>query len=119
MYLRVFWFGHFLMSKFKCKSSFLIKCYIIIGLNFFVERFVSKMAFQKMDFPLYFQQVIWVGRGEFFLPKWVSEKAKHSRIRPSCSGKMAKLNSVTALLSPLPIVVSYLQMPSSVKFGAI
>ena len=100
----IFWLGHFLRSKISFESSFIIKCYIITILKFFLERFgqnqktctftrflvgalpvvknqflkqfynkvlynywskyffwsvsVSISKSQKMDFPLYFKNVI-------------------------------------------------------------
>ena len=40
-----------------------------------------------MDFPLYFQKVIWVG-GDSFFAEIFSEKAKHPGICPSFTGNV-------------------------------
>ena len=52
---------HILMVWKLCpnpKAVFLIKCYISTFLNLFWSVLSPKVAFQKMDFPLYFQKVI-------------------------------------------------------------
>ena len=89
MYMHVFWFGHIPSSRIKSKSFFVIRCYIISVLNFFVERFGPQNGVQKNNFLLYFQKVIWVG-GKFFLPKFFSEQAKHPQICPIFSGNMVE-----------------------------
>ena len=71
-----------------------------------MERFVPKNGVKRMNFPLYFQKVIWVGGGVVFLSKILSEKAKHPRICPDYAKVLGvtclKPNSVTALLPSLP-----------------
>ena len=47
----------------------------------------QKMALKKMDFPLYFQKVIWPGRVHFLM-KFFSEKSKHPKICLSFGGSM-------------------------------
>jgi hypothetical protein len=42
-----------------------------------------------MDFPLYFQNVIWPG-GYIFSSKFFSEKAKHLRMCPSIGGNVGE-----------------------------
>ena len=43
-----------------------------------------------MDFPLYFQKVIWPGGGAFFEPKKISEKAKLPGMCPSFAGNVGE-----------------------------
>ena len=43
-----------------------------------------------MDFPLYFQKVIWVGGGTDFVTTNFSEKAKHTGICPSFGGNVSE-----------------------------
>ena len=45
---------------------------------------------KKMDFPSYFEKMIWVGGDFFFPPKFFSEKAKHPGICPSLSGNVSE-----------------------------
>ena len=60
------------------------------------------MAFQKKDFPLYFQKVIWV-RGDNFLQNFFFLKKPNTPEYAQVLVVMwAKPNSVTALLSPRP-----------------
>ena len=42
-----------------------------------------------MDFPLYYEKVIWLEE-DFFAPKFVSEKAKQPRIFPSIAGNVSE-----------------------------
>ena len=49
-----------------------------------------KLAFQKMDFPLYFQQLIRVGEGTVFFANFFHKKAEHAGICPSFGGNMGK-----------------------------
>ena len=66
---------------------------------FFFENFNHHKECSKMDFPLYFQKVIWVG-GTDFVTTIFSEKAKHTGICPSFGGTCSKHMSFAALLSP-------------------
>ena len=43
-----------------------------------------------MDFPLYFQNVIWPGGGAKFVTKKISEKAKHPQMWPSFGGNVGE-----------------------------
>ena len=61
------------------------------------------IAFQKMDFPLYFQNVIWPGQG-FFLSKRKSDKAKHPKICLKIGGSMPKAQIKRYPLTPSPII---------------
>ena len=97
LYLCVFWLGHFPRSRIESKNS-LIKCYKITLLNFFSRVFSQNIAFLKMDFPLYFQQVIWVGGGHFFLI--FLKKPNNPEYGQVLVVTCTKFNSVTALLSP-------------------
>ena len=54
-----------------------------------------------MDFPLYFQTVIWVG-GPFFCRIFLKKKPNTQEYAQLLLATWAKLNSVTALLSPCP-----------------
>ena len=47
-------------------------------------------AEKKMDFPLYFQHVIWPGGGAFVFNKKKSERAKHPQICQSFGGNVGK-----------------------------
>ena len=80
------------------RKHFFLKCCIITVLNYFVKRFVPKMAFKNMDFPLYFQKGIRVG-GTFFLP-----------VCPSLGVTCQRLNSGTTLLFPPPNIVHIVQI---------
>ena len=67
-----------------------------------LKRFVPKNGVPKMDFPLYFQKVIWVGDifcdEIFFLKK--PNTPKYAQVSVvTCP----KANSVDALLSPPPV----------------
>ena len=66
----VFWFGHFSRSGFESESRFLIKCYIITVLIFFVDRFVKKNGVSKNGFPVVFTKSdLAGGGGTLNLPK--------------------------------------------------
>ena len=58
--------GHLLKSKIESESNFLIKSYIdtiIKKIGVFWSIFKKS---QKMDFPLYFEKLIWLGGDIFF-----------------------------------------------------
>ena len=55
-----------------------------------------------MDFPLYFQNVIWPGGGHFLLQKKILKKSNTPKYAQVLVVTWAKPNSVTALLSPPP-----------------
>ena len=54
-----------------------------------------------MDFPLYFEKVIWVGGDIFFAKNFCLKKPNTPEYAEVLVITWAKLNSVTALLSPL------------------
>ena len=111
MDLQVFWFGHVPRSRIKSKGIFLIKCYIITFLKTNCGAFCPTKWRSKRNFPLYFQQVIWVGGGgDIFLPKFFSsslEKPNTPEYAQVLVVTWAKLNSFTALLllSPRPTLI--------------
>ena len=56
-----------------------------------LERFGQYLKSEKMDFPLYFQNVIWPGGGGLFLlAKKISEKAKYPQICPRFGGNVGE-----------------------------
>ena len=55
-----------------------------------------------MDFPLYFEKVIWVGGGNFFRQIFFLKKPNTPEYAQVLVVTWAKPNSVTALLSPRP-----------------
>ena len=67
-----------------------------------MERFGANFKKLKMDFPLHYQKVIWVGGGAGFFAKKKSEKSSTLEYAQVVVVLWAKLNSVTALLSPRP-----------------
>ena len=87
-----FLLGAFPRSKITFESRFLIQWFIITNLNLFLERLGQYLKNGKMDFPLYFQKVIWAGGGEgqFLLTIFFSAKAKHPGICPSFGGNVDK-----------------------------
>ena len=60
-----------------------------------------------MDFPLYFEKVIWVGGGLFFGRIFFLKKPNTPEYAQVLVVTWAKLNSVTALLSPRPTTSNY------------
>ena len=86
----VFWLGHFPRSKISFESSFLIKCYIITDLNFFLGAFRS--VFKKVKkWISHCIFKMWFGRGGYiFSSKIFSEKAKHLRMCPSIGGNVGE-----------------------------
>ena len=100
-YLGVFWFGHFTRYGIKSKKQFFDKVLYNYCSKNFLKRFVPKNCVPKMDFPLYFQKMIWVGDifcdEIFFLKK--PNTPKYAQVSVvTCP----KANSVDALLSPPP-----------------
>ena len=53
-----------------------------------------------MDFPLYFQKVIWVEGGQILRQKCFPKKPNTPKYAQVLVITLAKLNAVTALLSP-------------------
>ena len=77
----VFWFGHFLRSEIKSKSSFLVKkCYIMAVLNFF-EAFCPKKWHLKKLFLILFSKSDLVGGGQICCQNCYLKKPK-PRNRP-------------------------------------
>ena len=72
--------------------------------KFFLERFVLS---KKMDFPLYFEKVIWVGGGLFFCRNFFLKKPNTPEYAQVLVVTCPKLNSVTALLSPPPYMEGF------------
>ena len=58
--------GHSPRSGIKSESSFLITCYIITVLNFFLEPFVQYLTKSKNGFPIVFSNLARKGSGVFF-----------------------------------------------------
>ena len=63
----------------------------------------QKMTFRKMDFPLYFQKVIWLG-GTFLSAILFLKKPSPSEYAQVLVVMWTKHNHVTALLSPRPTI---------------
>ena len=61
----------------------------IFILSFFRSVLSSQFFSATIDFPLYFQKVIWVGGGQILWRK-NSEKAKHTGICPSYCGNVSE-----------------------------
>ena len=58
-----------------------------------------------MDFPFYFQEVIFVGGGHFFCKNCFQEKPNTPEYAQVLVVMCPNLNSVTALLSPPPYLL--------------
>ena len=65
--VQVFQFGRFPKFEISFESIFLIKCYIITVLNFFLERSDWYVKSIKNNFSLYFQKLIWTEETSLFI----------------------------------------------------
>ena len=66
----------------------------------------KETAFQKMDFPSYFQKVIWVGGTHFFRRHFYLKKPNTPEYAQVLVLTCPKINSVTALFSPPPPTIA-------------
>ena len=106
-YLPVFWFGHFPRSGIESESNFLIKCYIITVLNFYLGAFRS--VFKKVK-KWIFHCILkkWFGwGGTFFCRNFFLKNPNTPEYAQVLLVTCPKLISFTALLSPPPYILSY------------
>ena len=79
------------------ESSFLMKCFIITVLNFFMERFVQYLKKSKNGFPIVFSKCDLA----FFLRNFFLNKPNIPKYAQDLVVTWVKPNSITDLLYPL------------------